>query len=166
VSEIKVVFERFTGVDIAAKDFTAAIMSPGAKPKLEPKPFRQTGYGFQHFIQRLREQSVPASSHLIVLEATGSYWVALAVALHEAGFVVAVVNPAQAHYFAKAQLKRVKTDALDAQTGYPMGANSLRLSNYRAVNPHLKVITNFASDLLNAIILANYVITWRINYTH
>ena len=165
MSEIKVVFERYTGVDIAAKDFTAAIMSPGGKPKLEPKPFGQTGDGFQHFIQRLREQGVPASSHLIVMEATGSYWVALAVALHEAGFVVSVVNPAQAHYFAKAQLKRVKTDALDAQTGYPVGANSLRLSNCRAGHPHLKVTTNFANDSPNAIISANCVITWRTNYT-
>jgi transposase len=29
---------------------------------------------------------------------------------------VSVINPAQAHHFAKAQLKRAKTDALDAQT--------------------------------------------------
>ena len=46
---------------------------------------------------------------------TGSYWVALAVALHEAGYRVAVVNPRQAHHFAKAQLRRAKTDALDAR---------------------------------------------------
>ena len=116
MSDSKVVFERYTGVDIAYKDFTAAIMLPSAKPKLEPKPFLQTPAGFQQFIERLLAQGVAAASHLIVMEATGSYWVALAVTLHEAGFVVAVVNPAQAHYFAKAQLKRAKTDALDAQT--------------------------------------------------
>jgi len=34
---------------------------------------------------------------------------------HE-GFVVSVINPAQAHHFAKAPLKRTKTDAIDAQT--------------------------------------------------
>ena len=49
------------------------------------------------------------------MEATGNYWVALAVALHETGYRVAVVNPRQAHHFAKAQLRRAKTDALDAQ---------------------------------------------------
>jgi len=48
-------------------------------------------------------------------EATGSYWVTLAVALHEAGFRVAVINPLQAHHFAKAHLRRAKTDNLDAQ---------------------------------------------------
>ena len=44
-----------------------------------------------------------------------SHWVARAVALHEAGHRVAVVNPRQAHHCAKAQLRRAKTDALDAQ---------------------------------------------------
>ena len=50
------------------------------------------------------------------MEATGNYWIALAIALYEAGFVLSVVNPAQAHYFAKAQLKGAKNDRLDAQT--------------------------------------------------
>jgi hypothetical protein len=35
--------------------------------------------------------------------------------VHE-GFQVSVINPAQAHHFAKALLKRAKTDAIDAQT--------------------------------------------------
>ncbi len=50
-----------------------------------------------------------------MVEATGNYWVALAVTLHEAGYRVSVVNPRQAHHFAKAQLRRAKTDALDAR---------------------------------------------------
>ena len=33
-----------------------------------------------------------------------------------AGFCVSVIKPAQAHHFAKALLKRAKTDAIDAQT--------------------------------------------------
>jgi len=41
--------------------------------------------------------------------------VARAVTLHEAGYRVAVVNPRQTHHFAKAQLRRAKTDALDAR---------------------------------------------------
>jgi transposase len=40
----------------------------------------------------------------------------LALALTDAHIAVAVVNPAQAHDFAKALLKRSKTDAIDAQT--------------------------------------------------
>ena len=50
-----------------------------------------------------------------MLEATGSYWVALAVALHSAGYHVAVVNPAHVHNYAKSLARRSKTDGLDAR---------------------------------------------------
>jgi transposase len=59
---------------------------------------------------------------VVVLEATGTYWVILATTLHQAGFAVAVINPAQAHDFAKALLKRSKSDAIDAQTLAELGA--------------------------------------------
>src|ERR671916_471427 len=75
----------------------------------------QAPAGYATLQRRLRAAGVPPASTLVVLEATGNYWVALAVALHEAGYRVSVVNPRQAHHFAKAQLRRAKTDALDAQ---------------------------------------------------
>jgi transposase len=50
------------------------------------------------------------------MEATGAYWMSLAMHLVHEGFGVSVINPAQAHHFAKALLKRAKTDAVDAQT--------------------------------------------------
>jgi transposase len=50
------------------------------------------------------------------MEATGSYWILPATTLCQAGFTVSVINPAQAHAFAKALLQRAKTDAIDAQT--------------------------------------------------
>jgi transposase len=53
---------------------------------------------------------------LVVMEATGIYWLALATFLARYGYAISVVNPAQAHHFAKALLKRAKTDAIDAQT--------------------------------------------------
>lgn len=109
-------FKCFTGVDIAAKDFTAATFMPSGKPKLAKKPFEQTAEGFSHFLARLASSGVAPKEHLIVMESTGPYWVALAVYLGQAGFGVSVVNPAQVHFFAKAQLKRAKNDKLDAQT--------------------------------------------------
>jgi transposase len=50
------------------------------------------------------------------MEATGSYWISLATHLVHEGFRVSVINASQAHHFAKALLKRAKTDAIDAQT--------------------------------------------------
>jgi transposase len=49
------------------------------------------------------------------MEATGSYWVALAVYLHAAAYQVVVVNPAHIHNYAKSLPRRSKTDALDAR---------------------------------------------------
>jgi len=51
---------------------------------------------------------------LVVLEATNTYWMSLAWHRHDAGYAVSVINPAQAHQFAKVLLKRAKTDAIDA----------------------------------------------------
>jgi transposase len=78
-------------------------------------PLRGWGAGFTAFQDRLRSLGVPAAQTLVVIEATGSYWLALAVSFHEAGFAVAVVNPAQAHNYALSPPRRAKTDALDAQ---------------------------------------------------
>jgi transposase len=49
------------------------------------------------------------------MEATGNYWVALAIALHQARYVVSVLNPSQVALFARSLPRRGKTDALDAQ---------------------------------------------------
>jgi transposase len=58
---------------------------------------------------------VPAAQTLVVMEATSTYWMQLATAVHTAGYIVSVVNPKQAHDFAKAVLQHAKTDPLDAK---------------------------------------------------
>ncbi len=107
-------YRLFVGVDIAATTFTATWMAPDCPPS-PPRTFDQTPAGFAAFQQHLQSTGVPPSVSLVVLEATRSYWVTLAVTLHSAGYVVSVINPAQAHYYAKSHLRRAKTDALDAQ---------------------------------------------------
>ncbi len=107
-------YQLYVGVDVAAETFVAAWLAPGGKATA-PFTGEQTPAGFAALQRRLQATVTPPAAVLVVLEATGSYWVALAVALHEAGYRVAVVNPRQAHHFAKAQLRRAKTDALDAR---------------------------------------------------
>lgn len=106
--------ELDVGVDIAAVTFTASWLGPGEKPSA-PVTLAQEAAGYAAFRQRLQATGVSPDATRVVMEATSTYWIALAVALHEAGYRVYVINPAQAHYFAKAQLRRAKTDALDAQ---------------------------------------------------
>lgn len=102
------------GVDIAAATFTAA-WSHGEEPVSKPRTYAQAPHGFAALQAYLQTTSVSPAETLIVMEATGSYWITLAVTLHAAGYRVSVINPLQAHHFAKAQLRRAKTDALDAQ---------------------------------------------------
>ena len=114
-------FALFVGVDIAAASATAAWLLPqGRASKAITIP--QTADGYATLQQRLLTTGVPAAATLVVLEATGTYWVSLATTLHQQGFAISVINPAQAHAFAKALLKRAKTDAIDAQTLAELGA--------------------------------------------
>ena len=109
-----VAYQLYVGVDIAAETFVAAWLAPGGKPTT-PFAGEQTPAGAAALQCQLQATGSPATATLVVLEATGNYWVALAVPLHEAGYRVAVVNPRQAHHVAKAPLRRAKTDALDAR---------------------------------------------------
>jgi transposase len=107
-------YQLFVGVDIAATSFTAAWVRSGSAPE-RARTFAQTPDGFAAFQAALATSGVEPAKTLIVLEATGSYWITLAVTLHQAGFALSVVNPAQAHAFARSLPRRAKTDALDAQ---------------------------------------------------
>jgi transposase len=107
-------YRMFVGIDIAAATFTAAWMAVGASPT-PPVTHPQRPAGYAALQRQLAATATPPAATLVVLEATGSYWVALAVTLHTAGYGVSVINPLQADHFAKAQLRRAKTDPLDAQ---------------------------------------------------
>ena len=76
--------------------------------------FPQTPAGFAAFLLQLQQTSSAPSATLIVMEATGSYWITLAVTLHEAGYIVSVVNPARVHDYVKSLPRKGKTDVLDA----------------------------------------------------
>ena len=114
-------YDLFVGVDIAAATATVAWQRPGA-PLSRPLTIPQTPAGYAALRARLHASGVAPARTLIVMEATGSYWITLATTLQQAGYAVSVINPAQAHAFAKALLKRAKTDAIDAQTLTQLGA--------------------------------------------
>ena len=114
-SQSTVSYSLFVGVDIAATTATVAWMRPGEKV-CRPVMIEQTPEGYTNLERKLRATGAAPIEVLVVMEATGSYWITLATRLVQAGFQVSVINPAQAHHFAKALLKRAKTDAIDAQT--------------------------------------------------
>jgi len=106
-------YHCFVGIDIAAASFTARWTRDG-HPLSRAATFPQSPAGFAAFHQQLQATGITPGHNLVVLEATGSYWVALAVSLHEASYAVAVLNPAQLHSYAQSLPRRGKTDAWDA----------------------------------------------------
>ncbi len=107
-------YRVFVGVDIAAATATIVTMTSGTFSR--PITIKNTPQGYARLQQHLHTTGCAPADVLVVMEATGSYWIALATTLALAGFSVSVINPAQAHHFAKALLKRAKTDAIDAHT--------------------------------------------------
>lgn len=106
-------YHLFVGIDIAAKSFTVT-WRLGMEDPVKPVTLAQTPEGFDRLHHYLTSTGIPPQQTRIVLEATGSYWIGLAVTLHHAGYYVSVVNPSHFHNYAKSLPRRSKTDALDA----------------------------------------------------
>lgn len=114
-------YRLFVGIDVAATTCAVSWMRPGAQPA-RAITIKQTPAGFAELVRQIQAIEADPQAVLIIMEATGTYWMRLATSLIGAGFAVSVINPAQAHDFAKALLKRSKTDAIDAQTLAELGA--------------------------------------------
>lgn len=107
-------YTLFVGIDIGAKEMSVATLTrPGQYGPATT--IKQTPGGWAKLSQWLGTLGHDPAQTRVVMEATSTYWMQPALALHEAGFAVSVVNPTQAHYFAKALLQRAKTDTIDAR---------------------------------------------------
>lgn len=98
------------GIDVGSKELVVAI-DPGTGPIWEGT-FSNDAAGHRHLIRRLTRTRAAAR---VCVEATGIYHVDLCLALAQAkGVEVMVVNPRATKDFARAQLRRSKTDRTDA----------------------------------------------------
>lgn len=102
-------FQNFVGIDISKQYFDAFVEVKG---KNRHHQFPNTEKGFESFLLWCKKWQ--ANDAHFCMEATGAYWVALATWLYQAGECVSVVNPACIRRFAQSELKRTKTDKVDA----------------------------------------------------
>jgi transposase len=107
-------YDQFVGVDSAAKTVTVAWQEPNRKV-MKSWTVAQTAEGFASLHHAVTAKHDEPSRTLMVMEATGVYWLAFATYFSRLGYGVSVITALQAHHFAKAVLKRAKTDTLDAQ---------------------------------------------------
>jgi len=101
---------HFAGIDVGAEELVLVILKNG-KP-FDPQKFSNTPADRARLVKKL----VKLPGIVVCLEATGIYHFDLAIALHDAGVLLMVVNPKASHNFAKVLMKNSKTDAVDAHT--------------------------------------------------
>lgn len=98
------------GIDVSKADFHACLRQAEKHAK---KSFPNGPSGYRQFLSWLRNRKCDEVH--VCMEATGAYWMGLAQALDRAGMHVSVVNPSRTALFARSQLRRTKTDRVDAE---------------------------------------------------
>jgi len=101
---------RFIGIDIGAEHHVVAIVDEAGGVLLRATTFSEDADGYA----KLRELLGSPDETLCAMEATGHYWQNLFAFLAAAGFQIALLNPLRTHRFAGEDLRRAKTDAIDA----------------------------------------------------
>jgi len=100
----------YLGIDVSKAWLDVLLLRDGLPAEKGQFDNSQEGFGrLHHFLKKRKVKMLHAC-----LEATGSYGTEVALFLHEAGYVVSVVNPARIKAYAESQLSRTKTDAGDA----------------------------------------------------
>ena len=99
----------YVGIDVGQEELWVAVEGCRARR------FRHTVHGIKSLYGWVKECSNGSPLHLC-MEATGVYSESLAVYLNSLGeMTISIVNPALIRSFGRAQLRRTKTDAVDAQ---------------------------------------------------
>jgi transposase len=96
------------GIDIAAKQVEMTYRQQGRCAPVST--FSQSPEGHAALINRLKA----LKPQIVVMEATGIYYLDLAVALAKANLPVSVINPRSFRHFAELKLQGSKTDGIDS----------------------------------------------------
>jgi transposase len=98
------------GIDSAKDKFDICLLDPQQQAHSECLPNTKSGINKLHrWLKKLG-----ANDAHICLEATGIYGELLAETMYQRGYTVSVVNPSRIKSYAKSQMRRNKTDVLDA----------------------------------------------------
>lgn len=101
----------YIGIDIAKLTFDACLLRTHGKP--QKKSFANTPEGFAKLMRWLTHLA-PETTYRFCMEATGTYYEALATFLTEANQEVSVINPFRTHHAALAAGAGNKTDPAEA----------------------------------------------------
>lgn len=140
----------YLGIDIAKKLHVAAAISTDGEIIFEPFEFSNDSDGFSKLLSAA--QTMQKDDLIIGLESTAHYGNNLVVFLFNRGFNIAVINPIQTSAMRKNNIRKTKTDKVDAL----LVAKTLMLSNFRLVSNQdiellkLKDLCRFRQKLIKA----------------
>jgi|GEM_PF-3283531 len=143
--EITIPYAMYVGIDVGSKELMTFIRFVEASKAVNVKdeaqrlskakrsdktlmgavPYEQTkkAYGKLRsaLLRAAKQHSISTDDILITMEATGNYWMPIASFLYRSDFNIMVVNPATARRYAGMQLKRSKSDPIDAMVLASLG---------------------------------------------
>lgn len=102
----------WVGIDVSKRKLDVALLNDAGKVK--SKSVANDPLGFAALMIWLKDRGAELASTHVCLEATGVYSDGCATAFADAGWVVSVVNPSLPKSFGQSELKRNKTDEMDA----------------------------------------------------
>ena len=109
----------FVGIDISKLKHDVAVMNENKKLVCKLIVIRENRTGYQYLLDRLDQlkHKFQTTTFYIGMEATGDYWKNLYYFLKNQSddFKVVVINPVRTKAFAKTELRRAKTDPVNAR---------------------------------------------------
>lgn len=104
----------FIGIDVSKAKLDCSLLLDAASTKRRAKSVANSRTGVAELLAWCTKQNVNLSELHAILEGTGVYHEQAALALHDAGATVSVVNPAQVKDFGRSLGVRTKTDGVDS----------------------------------------------------
>lgn len=107
-------YTRFCGIDVAKRKHVACVIDRDDESVVRSQSFNNDAEGYQGLLNRLKDAG-RRTQILVGMEATGHYWYGLRDFLAGKGYEVVVLNPIQTRQQAKKDIRKRKTDRIDAR---------------------------------------------------
>lgn len=106
---------HYLGIDVAKAKLDCSLLVNQEQDKYKFKVVENSPIGFAKLLDWLTARDISVTELHIVMEATGIYHEQAAIALHDAGGIVSIANPAHVKGFAYGLGVRTKTDGVDSR---------------------------------------------------
>jgi len=106
-------YKFYLGIDVSKLKLDCLLLN-SENDKRKAKVFENSSKGYTNLLEWLQKQEACIHETHVIIEPTGIYHEAAALALHDAGLGISLVNPARIREYAKGVSVKSKTDAMDS----------------------------------------------------